>query len=266
MKIIFDNDTHHEFDFIENSVSQIILRFFKHLRHVEIPFGVNHNPFTINQKDIYNLIKSSAKKLDLSIDTTRLADQKYLNHLHEIYERNYDGNNIWLDFHSSIHSCEYLKNDFKNLYQHIAIIDYQEKGGLLQTSFNEDYYKDSITTLEPGDIAISWAELGKTPYTYYKNQEPNNIDRILELCKPWISIKPYFIISMNDINLYSKSETENVMSWFSPFKDEFVKFYNLKNWTPEHMFSVIPIGKLHDVDKFIFELSKNHKPKYIKNE
>lgn len=261
MKIIFNNSTVHQINPVTNSISTFVDRVFKHLEHVPVSFRYADNPFNITKEKTYKQLISAAEILNVDVDTARLSDQQYLNYLHNIYEICYDGKNTtWLDFHESIHLCENFKSD--NAHNRNTVrIDFREQGGLLKQKFKEEYYKDSTLTVSKGDCFLVWAELAKTPYDYFYDNEVDVADRVLELCKPWIWLKPSFRIAIDDVDL--SRDTNEMMNWFSKYKDDFCRLHNLKHWQPECMFSVIPFGKLNNVDFFINDLKNGFKPERI---
>ena len=54
-----------------------------------------------------------------------------------------------------------------------------------------------------------------------------------------------------------------MMKWFDQYKEDFIKKYGLVNWQPDHLFRVIPFGKMVDIDYFIDKLKSGNIPTRI---
>lgn len=238
MQIVFDREKI-SFDLVDADLAPIYQQMVKHLRHIDIPFRPWDNPY-VNLDPVSDLIEYG-KKVGVTVDRA-LCDQEYFNMLHTIYEKNYNGDPAWLDFHECIHIYERSRNTSQpNKYLHI---DYREKTGLLEKSFDHSWLKKSTRQIKAGDVFVNWAELGKIPYVYWRNNEPNDIDRIKELCKPWLKLRPKILVAMNDYDYTIVSPEFD--HWWAQYHDEWCRHWHIPKWDLDDMMSVLIFGKVPD--------------------
>lgn len=266
MRLYFDNDTSVDIDLYESVLKNYFTYCFKHLQHINIP--TRESDSSIEKIDIESLINNLcnfAKKLGITVDKNACfsRDQLYLNYLHEIYEKKYNGNPVWMDFHRTVHL---LEDYHKRTEKYRIDIHYDEKSGLLEKKFQDDLKSELVCKVKAGEVYISWVELGKRPWDYWQNNEPNDIKRICELCKPWIKVKPRLSIALIDKDLvYHRYEKlDDFLSWWNPYKEDWCNYWNLKSWHWQDMFSVIPIGYVKDLDTLITADNNGALPKQIK--
>jgi hypothetical protein len=192
----------------------------------------------------------------IDIEKCLTGDQNYFNEIHKIYELSYDGNPQWLDFHEHIHLCE--KEFTKSL-----IIDYREKAGLLEKKFDPDWMKYTTATVYPGDVYVSWAELGKTPHRYWKNLEPNTINRMCELAKPWITLRPQLYIALEEIDFISQCNVPDFNNWWKDYQEEWCCYWNIPSWDLKDMVSVGVIGRIANIELVKSKLQQQIMPTKI---
>jgi hypothetical protein len=253
MLIKFSNSETVSFKLDNNPVAEIYKKIYKHLQHIDIPFRPWDNPFYTH--DVQHLL-DAAEALNVSIDHTQLNSQLYLNHLHQVYESSYNGDTTWLDFHEQIHLLEPRHQNFNKL-----LINYREKSGLLMRSFDHTWLEHSVTKIEPGDVYVTWAELGKIPYRYWDDREPNDIDRICELCKPWLTLRPQINVALEEYNLMSNIDSQSFLKWWDQYQQRWCSHWNLNSWTLHNMFGVIPVGKMSAVETDrLIQLLRNCQP------
>ena len=101
-----------------------------------------------------------------------------------------------------------------------------------------------------------WTELGKSPYEYWHNGEPDNIDRMCVLSKPWLNLKPKLKIVLDSHDAIPPDLTE-FDAWFSQYKQQWCRHWNLQDYTHKEMFGRIPIGYVDDIDKLDHLLKNN---------
>ena len=252
MKLLLSNNKNINLNIDDSPLGVTYQKIYKNLSHVNIPFRTWDNPYyfdKISYKElVYNLVAYGKKvSVEINVDLCLQQNQEYFNSIHKIYEKNYDGTPAWLDFHEHIHLCEqYLKKKFKFLH-----IDYREKSGLLEKKFNMDWMITSTNTVKKGDIFVDWAELGKIPYTYWKNNEPNDLSRLCELSKPWLTLRPKILIALEDHNFIANKEIQEFNTWWETFRKEWCRHWKIDNWTIENMFAVNVFGNVLDIDNLV---------------
>ena len=251
-----DNEYHIRIDY-ENPLGKYILASLKHLQHLPLCLGLRDLPIKYDKSFIYNQFLDKSKELNLNID--QRIDQSYLNYMHSIFEKQGpldDLNDTWLEFHELIHLLENYDHDEKSsLY-----IDYRNKGGLLEKTFYREYLGYSTLTYQKGDVVMTWSELGKIPYTYWKNGEPNDIDRIKQLVKPWLRIRPCFEIKVKDGNSLKVTDKNMFIAWFSQYMQEWMDHWKISDWTYEEQFCLIKIGEIDNIDNLIDDINLGNIP------
>lgn len=257
MKILFPNNVHIDIVLDQLPITAVLLSIFKHLQHATLPFKDWDNPFyskLLTYDDLVKKLQRFGKYVGIDVITDRCYDQHYLNELHKIYETSYNGQPQWLDFHEHIHLCEYKKiGNFLN----VMSLDYRELAGPLEKKFNPDWLDNSSTIIKAGDVYIEWAELGKSPYGYWSSQEPNNIDRLCQLAKPWLKLRPKLRVSLQDQDLLSRVDAVGFNQWWAQYHNTWCQHWNLQSWTLErHMYAAVVVGKITDQDTVI-DLLKN---------
>jgi len=269
MQLKLTDNTLYNIDILDSPVWRKLQQGFKHLQHIDIPYKPWDNPLyfknTKKHQQLVERIFSSAIKLGFNLDKEQLINkyQSYYNEIHEIYEKNYDGNPEWMIFHECIHE---LEKDEKNITESLVYVDWREKANLLQTQFTWEMHQYQSTRYNRGDVFVEWNELGKKPYRYWSDKEPENVDRVLELCKPWINLKPVLTISLEDHDELLKDSINSLdfNLWWKQYSDAFCKKYNVPYYNLEQQCGVVKIGTLSDVDNFAYSCMHGAYPKNIK--
>ena len=252
MHILFDDSSVVNFELFDTEVAIKIYKSLKHLQHINLNFKSWDNPF--NKSSCQTLLLEYAQKLNININVEQdIFDQTYLNYLHEIYEKNYNGTDHWLDFHEQIHRCEELKKTVPQVCE----IDFREKAGPLTQKFNSLWMKEAVLEVKKGDIYIKWSELGKTPYKYWRDKEPDSLQRLCELAKPWITLRPKFSVALEDIDFLKNKEVTDFENWWKVREKQWCNHWNLDTWTLKDQFSVLVIGKVNDLPQMQGLLEKN---------
>jgi hypothetical protein len=266
MKIVFDNGQEIPIILHENPVKLAIEKVFKHLQHVALPFRPWDNPFYQKFNDYNQLVEALiifGKKLDIQVDVERCLrrDQDYYNKLHKIFEQGYNGNPDWLDFHEHIHFCE------SHTTPSDLVLYHRELAAQLIKPIDLSWLENASTVVQSGDVYVTWAELGKNPYQYWKDQEPDNFKRLCDLAKPWLNFFPRLSVTLEskclwpqDLNSIKRIEFE---SWWQEQSGPWCRHWHIDSWSLEDMYSGIVIGKLN-VDQLKHVLEKKHYPIYIK--
>jgi hypothetical protein len=265
MQILFSDKDTVDLTLASTPLAVVYQKIYKHLCHVPIPFNEWDNPYyVINtpHQELVNKLIFYANQVSVQIDQSACMsqDQQYFNTIHEIYEKNYNGDPAWLNFHEHIHLCE--KNNNVERYNFLHI-DYREKSGMLERPFDFDWLRYSTTKIKAGDVFVRWAELGKTPYTYWKNGEPNDSTRMCELIKPWLVLKPKMCIALEDIDTLKNIESHEFESWWKQYSEIWCRHWNIPAWTLIDIFSAVIFGKVEDFEKIKEKLKNSITPTKI---
>ena len=250
MKLLFDIDTV-DVELYPGPASDRILKCFKHLQHVPTPMRDWDYPFYLQQHapdELVDQLINHAKPLGIDIDPAQCQVQSYLNDLHIVYENNSDGKSQWLNFHECIHRCEEINGHWRSINKYLTI-DYREISGPLVTEFDQSLLDQCTTDLRPGDVTVGWSELGKTPYSYWTDKEPNDITRICELVKPYLNFRPMITVPMQQVRVdYTGMEEFN--QWWREYEPKWCEHWNVAPWTTASMIGRIVIGRVRDFDRF----------------
>lgn len=245
MRLHFADNSSIKISMLDTSVGRELHRCYKHLQSIPLTFAPWHNPFHNRKLSYADDLAYFADLVGVTIDTERVRekDQIYLNQLHEIYEKNYIDDFRWLDYHDLIHLCEAEQPD------RCLKLEYRDLSGPLTQKFQRAWYKQGVSKVQAGQVYCSWQELGKTPYAYWQTQEPNNIDRIKQLAKPWLLFRPNLKIAMSDQDFTAQVDFDNFTAWWQKYQDEWMQHWDIKDWHALEQFLVIPIGHVEDLSK-----------------
>lgn len=264
MKILFSNGVVSDIVLLSVPISDVYQKIYKHLSHVPVPFSDWDNPYyveNITHQTLVDGLIQYGNKLSIKVDQDLCLsqDQNYLNAIHKIYETNYDGNPDWLKFHEHVHLCEKRTRQRRKVF----LIDYRDKAGLLEKPFDLTWKDNFTTKIKAGDVFVSWAELGKTPYAYWDNNEPDEFSRLCELAKPWVILKPQIQIALEDIDTLENINQQEFNFWWHNRSQKWCQHWNIPSWTLHDMYSVSVFGKVPDVETIIQQLKNQVKPSKI---
>lgn len=258
MNIVFDNQDRIKIRLHDTPINAEIQRLYKHLSKVPLPFKSWDNPFfknTYKLADIVTSLVNIGKKLNIDVDEQKClqGDQGYLNILHSFYELHYKGDPTWLDYHDHVHLCEPKKP------AQSFVLDHRHLAGPLIHPMNLSWLEHSTTTLRPGDVYVAWTELGKTPYQYWLDNEPDNINRMCQLSKPWLNFHARLFVSLEQQDRLEGLDQKSFDLWWSTRSQIWCDHWGLDSWTLEDMHSAIVIGNL-DHERLIDILEKPANP------
>lgn len=251
MHITLSDRTNIVLDTVSTPVETVLRSMLKNLQHVPVPFRDWDNAYyqdTILYETLVGQLDNFAKKLNVVLDQSRCIaqDDNYLNELHRIYEVNYNGNPDWLDYHETIHLCQRF---FYPKKKYITFLDWREKAGPLIKKFDPQWTQYRTTQLLKGDVYVEWSELGKTPYTYWRENEPNDADHLNELAKPWLHFRPKLAIAMHDMDLLDGYNIDEFNNWWKTYRESWCKKWNIVDWGLEDIQSGIVVYKIKDLDQ-----------------
>jgi hypothetical protein len=259
MKIVFSNNVTIDLKIDNSPIGKIYQKTYKHLSNLSIPFSEWDNSSnykdTLTYVELVDRLIMYAGRLSIDIDKQRCLeqDQLYFNAIHKIYEKQYNGSPGWLNFHEHIHMCEtYFKKEPR-----IFSIDYREKMGMLERPVDRSWLDTTTTNINAGDVYVAWSELGKTPYTYWRDNEPPVIERMCELVKPWVKFVPKIKIALENIDQLTGIEIAEFEIWWEQYKGPWLQHWNLSDWTTHDIFSVKVFGKTTQLDLLLEQVKNN---------
>jgi hypothetical protein len=250
-----------ELEAVLNPVETTVRSMLKHLQHVPLPFRPWDNAYyqdSISYNELVDQLDVFASKLEIKIEKHRCLDRDddYFNALHKIYESNYNGDPKWLDYHETIHLCQRY---FYTAKKKVTTLDWREKAGPLIKDFDPQWAKYGTTKIKKGDVYVEWNELGKTPYMYWIEKEPNSIARINELVKPWSKLRPKLTIAMHDTEVLPGYQVIEFLDWWKEYQEQWCKQHDLSKWTIEDM-SCIVVYRISNFDQFDSALKQQNYP------
>ena len=252
MKIVFQDQSIIDLNLFDTELAKYYIGACKHLQNIKIPFKHWDCPTYYNQLSFLDLIDQLtyyAGELGIEIDQLKCQqhNQLYFNYLHKIFEKQYtDGNPRWNDFHDHIHLCE----TYSKKMHHNCHINFREKADLLTKSITPSILTNLTTKVKKGDAYMAWTTVGKNVHNYWADHEPNNIERICELAKPWVELRPQISIALDDINfLENISGISEFNTWWTQYHDDWCRHWQIPKWTIEQIFSVAVIGQVPEMDQ-----------------
>lgn len=258
MKLILENDLKFDINLIDSPVGQLVQRWLHHLRHVDLPWRPwDYNGYNTerSKSDVVDSLVAYAKILKISVDRDRVLKQDYLNELHRIFETSYDGQQIWTDYHEHIHLLESHAGSQK----HVLELNYRHFSGPLNKPFQMEWLDHGKTILQAGDVYLAWDELGKTPRRYWQDHEPNDISRLCQLAKPWLTIRPKIHVCLEDTDCYP-GEDKSFQDWWSKFERDWCSHWRIPTWSQQDAAKVLVIGKLEDWKNLEKNLDQRSRP------
>lgn len=234
-KIILRNSkTQLDVDYILHD-STLAVKWFQKIKHLS---KIPHDPIeseTVDVSDLVGIYKEFCQFAELEPIEIGDIDQQVLNTLHKIYEGHHGklskkrGNDILYKFHHSIHHNEDKPNSKKNS---IMVGWGTKEGPLTQQFLCHQFYADSI---ERNQIYLPWAELGKKPFVYWKNKEPNDQQRFNQLSKPHLTFRPKFFIALHDST--PQAFDTDFVKWFSKYKKQWCDAHGINDYEEKHQYS-----------------------------
>lgn len=257
LKIVFNKGKEtHDIDYVvaDNPVADLWANKIKHLRNTDID-PIETSGFEFKSLETYH--KKFCTEARIEFKKIDYDSQKDLNYLHELYEKNHDrlsvGKNSKLlyTFHHAIHDRE-NKNKNETKYY----VGWGVKEGPLTMAYKcNEFYSDHI---EKNNLYLPWSELGKTPLVYYKNKEPSQLDRFIELAKPHMTLRPRFMICRRGEGV--KKFDDGFKTWFTTLSQGWLGHYGLEQWREQDEFSGVllatPSDAKTDTDVIIKEYPK----------
>jgi len=175
-------------------------------------------------EEFCNFANLPYERIDLTKDK-----QETLNFLHQVYEKSHDrlsrfqDNDILYKFHHAIHD-----NEEETLERWRLQVGWGTKEGPLTEQFMcNSYFEDEIYK---NFIYATESELGKSPHQYWSQKEPNNQSRILELCRPHMTLRAKFFIALQDRR--PEPFQQEFIEWTHTHMQEWLAHYNLDAWRP----------------------------------
>jgi len=249
LDLIFASGNNCHVELNNSTTTEKFCKMIKHLQNLPVSYSLFDNPYEIVYENAVSELLHYAKLplINVDIDLSKLGQQDYLNYLHGIYEQRFDGNNIWLMWHEAIHAFEAIQSQNRRYVPYK--IAYRELAGPLQQPFALDDLHALVTDVMPGDCWLGFSELGKTPYSYWKDKEPDDIERLKQLAKPSATFRPMLRIELFDHSLIPQ-DVDQFNEWFSKYKDEWCHHWNLTDWAIDQMFGVIKVGQVINFELF----------------
>jgi len=267
LNLFLDNGSIFDIDLIEHRLHSTVVKWFKHLGHVDIPWNkwnYTHWSASISHESLIDNMIGTALNLDMILDPDKLLDQKYLNALHAIFEKTYDGRAEWLEYNAMIHALEkYTGSESNKPWHEVLEVNYGNLAGPLKIKFQYEWLGMAALKIPKGTVYLAWDEKGKNPWSYYYDKEHTDLDRFLEICRPWVWLTTKTHIALEDID-FTVSPDTGWEQWYAKKHSAFCRHYGLPEWTVNDMMAVIPIGTVGDPDQLKSLIKNQNYPTRIK--
>ena len=261
MRICFTNGEWVEFE-LSGPVAPVLEHMYEYLQNVALPWRPWDSP--IYQASPAAALVQAGAVLGIDVDEAQCRDQLYLNSLHAIYERKYDGRPAWMDYHENIHRCE------RPILTHLEPmpLDHRELAGPVQQPFDLEWLTHGTTCVERGTVFVAWAELGKIPYQYWLDGEPDSLERMCELVKPWLALKGRIMVALENKDFFSYVRRRRHMfnDWWQQYETAWCRHWGIDSWSLEQQRTVVPIGHMQpkQCDQVLEWLGQGHYPSHVR--
>lgn len=267
LKIKWQDGITVDLELANNPVAEFYYSCIRRLQHLDLFFGPRETPYHPLVTDITatkNLLKQQLQELGVEIEFEKLQDQSYLNYLHDVYfqqcntqDRSYYTK--WTHVHDNIHLLETHNQHRSN--PSVILFNYRNDAGLLYKKFDRSHLQYAVYTVEPGGCFLTEQELGKNPLTYYRDQEPNDIDFMCKISKPWVNLIPTLNVATKPIEPITIPD--DFIQWFETYKEPWCQHWKISGWQPSEIYAKIPIGRILNFDEFHVRFKENNYPKRI---
>ena len=232
--------------------------WIKKIKHIsKIPLDTtytNKNDPTITKESLNSNIAKDIESLNNIIgkiyDVKSEYTQQDCNYLHSFtikhqYNQTLETRNIIHRLHRQLHLLEDRFNvEYK---QQWILADWGEAGGPLTSIHKQSPYDDYYDlNMAAGNIYHCWAEFGKTPYSYWKDQDVDDIDHFINNCKPHMTFRPGFGLCIDDH--VGKSYDAKFEKWFKKYQSIWEETYNAPPISPYSMGGILLAKPLDQFD------------------
>ena len=267
MQLLFSDGTSVAIELLDTPLKTVCQHWFKNLSRVPLPECPWFNPYASQTHSYESVVDSLCKfgqMLDIVVDRSRALskDQTYFNELHEMYERDYvinpDPN--WMNFHDHIHWCE----QFYETNGRRLVVYHRELSGPLAVPMNLDWMNAATHLVQAGDVYVSWAELGKIPYVYWKTGEPNQLSRMKELMQPWKNLYTKLTVAVESFDTIQDLKVDEFNHWWQHYEQPWCEHHGITHWNIQDQFGVLVIGRIQNIDLVQDLCKKNILPAHIR--
>lgn len=173
-------------------------------------------------------------------------DQQDLCAMHDVYvemarDPACDTHNETYCLNKYIHLCENTLTGPSSLYY--FPIAWGTNDGLTMQEFDIDPYKFYTSNIVPGNIYLYWSEVGKKPFEYWHNKDPDNVEHFLSLTCPHNTWSAHCKIALTPSG---SGLPLDFVKWFDQYKQPFLDKWGLDDWTVLHEFGAIELATLQD--------------------
>ena len=137
----------------------------------------------------------------------------------------------------------FVEHTLKNSYPlHYFTIAWGVNDGVTMQDFDQDPYQYYTSNLCPGNIYLSWVEIGKKPHEYLNDNDPEDVDSFLNTVRPHRTWSAHCKINLTG----SYRPSKNFWTWFEKYRKPFLEKWNLAEWTDLHEVGAIELAVLQD--------------------
>jgi hypothetical protein len=132
------------------------------------------------------------------------------------YSYSKDVRDILHRLHRTIHRLESVLSG-KKYNEYFLPGEWGEAAGPLTTPYTESSYQYYTKQMKSGTMYHLWAEFGKTPYEYWRNQDSPDATYFINNCRPHVTCRPGFSLCIKD-TAYNTPDP-NFEQWFNKYRD-----------------------------------------------
>ena len=267
IKLIFSNSKQEQdLNFLAID-SPMAVRWLNKLKHIhKLPISETDSRLGLlpleNKLDVGKIHKKFCEVSSIPYRSVDYSKQDDLNELHKLYENHHDtvvdiDPGVLYSFHQAIHLKEAIVN--KTEFTSLEFGWGEREGPLMERMNMNQHYSD---TLAPGNLYIKWSELGKTPFRYFSDGEPNDQHRFNTLSKPNKTLRPKFSLQVDAVKI--SPFTEKFATWFENYKRGWLEHHGIDDWQPKDEESGVHVAE--PVEKYNVKDFINTYPNFEKIE
>jgi hypothetical protein len=137
-----------------------------------------------------------------------------------------------------IHCVEFTVNG--NKHPGYFAISWGLNDGVTMQSTDQNFYRHYTTNLIPGNMYLYWAEIGKRPTEYWRDNDPENLENFLNVTCPHHSWSAHCKINIKG----SWNVETKFWQWFETYRQPFLSKWGLTEWTELHETGAVELAQI----------------------
>lgn len=222
------NDYQLQYELADNPIANAWIKKIKHVSKVPLDPGYTYsNDRDVKEQQLNDQMAKYIQTLNIALgkiyDVKSEYNQIDFNFIHSFVVSNQSQyavpeRNLLNKIHKIVHILEQAK-----IEKTCLCVDWGENAGLLTGTYQQSPYDYYTLNMQAGNIYSKWAEFGKTPYMYWRDNDLDDQEHFLKNCKPHTTFRPGFYLQIK--NETYGAVNEKFDQWFDRFRVAWEKKY-----------------------------------------